>query len=84
MNNLNIPDDKLNTMLQMAGQRLGRDPEELRSELQSGKMDNILGGLDPKAAGQIQGLLQNPKALEAMLQNDKVKNLLNSLMGGQK
>ena len=84
MNNFNLPDDKLNAMLQMAGQKLGRSPEQLRSELQSGKMDNVLKNLDPKTAGQIQGLLQNPKALEAMLQSDKVKNLLNGLMGGKK
>lgn len=84
MNNFGIPDDKLNALLKVAGDKLGRDPAELRAELESGKLDNVLGGLDPKAAGQINNLVQNPKAVEALLQNEKIRNLLGGLLGGQK
>lgn len=83
-NNFNLPDDKLDSLLKLAGKKLGRDPNQLRSELESGKLDGVLGNLDSKTATQMNGLLQNPKALEAMLQNEKIRNLLNGLMGGQK
>lgn len=84
MNNFNIPPDKLNSLLQTAGQKLGRSPEELRGELESGKLDNVLSGLDANTANKVNGLLQNPKALETMLQNPQVQGLLKNLMGGQK
>lgn len=81
---MNIPDDKLNSLLQIAGSKLGKDPQQLRADLEAGKLDGVLGSLDAKSAGQVNNLLQNPKALEALLGNDKIKNLLNGLMNGQK
>lgn len=81
MSNFNIPDEKLSAMLNMAGNKLGRDPEELRSKLQSGDVNGVLNGLDPKSAGQINNILKDPKALEAMMGNPAVKNLLNGLLG---
>ena len=85
MNNLNISDEKLNLLLQMAGQKLGQNPKELKEKLQSnGGLDSLVNGLDPKAASQINTLLQNPKMLEAMLGNEKVKNMIAGLAGSQK
>lgn len=84
MNNINLPDDKLNALLAMAGKKLGKDPAELKDQLESGKLDSVLGGMDPKAAGQINSLLKNPKALEAMLGNEQVRNMLGGMLGGKK
>lgn len=81
MNNFNLPEDKLNQLLAIAGQKLGKDPQQLRSDLEAGKLDGVMGGLDSKTAGQVNGLLQNPKALEALLANEKIRNMLGSILG---
>ena len=83
-NNFNLSDDKLASLLEIAGKKLGKDPQELKKQLESGQLDNVLGSLDPKAKNQVNTLLQNPKMVETMLQNDKIRNMLGGLLGGQK
>lgn len=79
MNNFNISPDKQNALLQMAAQKLGKDPEEMKSQLESGKLDSLTKNMDAKSLGQINSLLQNPKAIEALLGNDKVRAMLGNL-----
>lgn len=81
MNNLNVSGEQMNTLLNIASKKLGKTPEQLQAELDQGKMDELVKNLDPKVAGQVNGLLKNPKALEAMMGNEKVKNMLENLMG---
>ena len=84
MNMNQIPQDKLNALLQTAGKKLGKNPQQLRAELENGNVDSIVSNMDPKTAGQLHQLLKNPDALKSMLENDKVKNLLNKLGGGNR
>lgn len=42
------------------GKKMGKDPEKLREQMQSGQMDGILGGLSPAQRAQIQGFMNNP------------------------
>lgn len=84
MNNFNLSEDKLNTLLSIAGKKLGKDPDQLKQQLESGQLDNVLGSMDQKNAGKINTLLQNPKAIETMLQNEGVRNMLNGLLGNKK
>lgn len=84
MNNLNLSQDNFNALLQMAGKKLGKDPEELKAQLESGNVDNLTRGLDAKSAKQLNSVLSNPKLLEAMMNSDQVKKLLSGLAGGQK
>jgi len=81
LNNLNVSGEQMNTLLNIASKKLGKTPEQLQAELDQGKMDELVKNLDPKVAGQVNGLLKNPKALEAMMGNEKVKNMLENLMG---
>lgn len=81
MNNMNLPPEKMNELLKMAGQKLGQDPSELKNKLENGDLNQIIGGLDAKTQNQIGALMNNPKALEAIMKNDKVKNMLTNLMG---
>jgi len=82
MTNFNMSDDKMNSLLNMAGQKLGKSPNELREQLQSGNMDALLKNLDPKSASKVQSVLSNPKALEALMQNEQIRNLLGGMGRG--
>ena len=63
--------------------KMGKDPEKLREQMQSGQMDGILGGLSPAQRAQIQGFMNNPAAVQQFLGNPKVQQLLRGLMGRQ-
>lgn len=82
MSNLKLSDEKMAALLNMAGKKLGQDPAQLRDQLESGNLGNLLKNMDPKSADKVNAVLKDPKALEALMANDQVKNLLSSLMGG--
>ena len=84
MNNLNLSDEKVNSLLQIAAKKLGKDPEELKTQLQSGSLDNLTQNMNPKASQQFQSLLSNPKAAEAMLSDPKVQTMISALLGKNK
>lgn len=84
MNNLNISEEKLGALLAMAGQKLGQDPQQLREKLESGKLNEITDNLDPGTVKKINTMLQNPKMLETMLGNEKVRSMLGGLLNNQK
>ena len=81
MNNMNFSPDKMDTLLNIAGKKLGKDPEALKQQLESGDLSHVINGLDKNAQNKIGKLLNNPKELEAVLQSDKVKNMLSGLIG---
>lgn len=81
MQNMNLSQEKMDALLRMAGQKLGKSPEQLRASLENGDISKAVAGLDPKIQAQIGSLLQNPKALEALLGNDKIRSMLGNLGG---
>lgn len=84
MNNFNLSEDKQNALLQMAAQKLGKSPAELKAQLESGNLDSLAKGMDAKSVQQINSLLNNPKALEALLANEKIRGILSGLGKGSK
>lgn len=78
-----LPPEKMNALLKLAGQKLGRDPEVLKQQIESGQMDQITNGMNPEQAKQIQSVLQNPKAIGQILENPQVKRMLGELMKGK-
>ena len=76
MNNLNLSEQQMESMLKLLGQKLNKDPNELKNEVQSGKLDGIMNSVNPQVKAQIEGMANNPKAVEALLKNDKVRTLL--------
>jgi hypothetical protein len=67
MQNLNLSQQQLDNLLKIAGQKLGKEPEELKGQLERGEFDQMIGGLDPSAQSKIAALANNPQALEALL-----------------
>lgn len=74
-----LPPEQLNSLLQMAGKQLGKNPQQLKSQLESGQVGQALNGLDPKKAAQINAILNNPAQIQQILNNPQVQNLINSL-----
>lgn len=81
MSNFNLSQAKQNALLRMAGKQLGADPNQLKDQLESGNLQDVVQSLNPEAQQKINGLLQNPDALNALLSSDQVQGLLKNLSG---
>lgn len=83
MNNQNLDSKKLNELIGMASQKLGTDPQKLKAQLEKGAFDDVIKNLNSKQSNQINQLLNNPKALEQVLNTPQAQKLLRDLMGGR-
>lgn len=84
MNNLNLSPDKMDALLKMAGQKLGKNPDDIKNQLENGGLDQVISGLDPSVQKKIGALANDPKAVEALMKNNNIQNLISGLMGGKK
>ena len=80
-NNFNISPDQMDSLLALAGKKMGKDPEKLREQMQSGQMDGILGGLSPAQRAQIQGFMNKRAAVQPFVGNPTGQQLLGGLLG---
>ncbi len=76
-NNFNISPDQMDSLMQMASQKMGTDPQKLKEQMQSGNIDGLMQNLTP---GQ-QAQMNNPAAIEKLIASPKVQMLLKGLMG---
>jgi hypothetical protein len=81
LSSVNLPPDKLSALLNIAGKKLGKDPAELKQQLESGNLDGIMGKMTPQAKQQMGALLSDKKKLEALMADEKIKNLLAGIIG---
>ena len=77
----NMSPGQLDMLLKLAGKKLGRDPQTLKNQLESGNLDNL--GIDQQQKQQISQLLQNPQALSQFLEQPQIKQMLNQMMKGR-
>ena len=80
MNSMNLSDENRSNLVNMAAGKLGKSPESIKQALESGDMESLKAGLDPKAAARLNQVLSDPKQLEAILGNKQLMQLL-GLMG---
>ena len=78
---MNIPPEKLDMLLKTAGQRLGKDPQTLKNQLQSGKLDNL--GINPEQQQQIGQMLKDPQAMARFFEQPQIKQMIEQLMKGR-
>lgn len=82
-NNFNLSPEQTQQLLKIAGQKLGADPAQLQQQLESGRLNDLLGRMNPQQSAQLNHLLQNPEALKQTLSSPAVRAMLGSLLGGR-
>ena len=68
-------------LLKSVGNKLGKNPEELKMASQSGNVKNLLSNLDPGQAQEIQKILSDKNAAEKILSTSEAQNLIKQLLG---
>ena len=78
---MNIPPEKLDMLLKTAGQRLGKDPQTLKNQLQSGNLEGL--GINSEQQQQIGSLLKDPQAMAKFFEQPQIRDMLQQLMKGR-
>ena len=83
MFNKNINNNQINSMLNMAGKKMGTNPEELKKKLEEGNLNDIVKNMSPNQAETLNNILSNPKAIEQIMNSKQAQELLKKLSGGK-
>lgn len=78
---MKLPPSKMDGLLEMVGKKLGVSPEQLRSDLESGKLEQAMQNLPKKEAANVQNLLKDQKKVEQLMNTPQTKALYEKLMG---
>ncbi|MBC8545626.1 hypothetical protein H8711_01570 [Clostridiaceae bacterium NSJ-31] len=76
-NNSNMPNlsqGQIDLLLRMASQKMGVAPDKLKAQLQRGELPQGVN------TANVQQILNDPKRLEELLNSDRAKRTLQSLM----
>lgn len=82
-NNQNISPETINKLLAMAGQKMGTDPMKLKSQLEAGAFEDVIKKMPKGQSTMVNSMLNNPQALQELLNSPKAQKLLKDLMGGR-
>lgn len=71
--NFNISQNKLDSMLKTASEKLGTSPDKLKNQLKQGNFDAL------KSNPNLNAILNNPEKLRQILQSEQIQNILRNL-----
>ena len=78
---MNINPQNLDALLKVVSSKLGTSPDKLKSELENGKFDSALNGMNSNDAAKFQQVLQNPKLMEQFMSAPQAQALYKKLSG---
>lgn len=84
MNGINgINNANMNELIGIVSRKLGVPPEQLKSELESGKFNSALNSMKPADAAMFNKIVSDPKALEKFMSTPQAMALYKKLSGGK-
>jgi hypothetical protein len=79
----NLSQSKLDSLLKIAGQKLGRDPQDIKRQIENGQIDQLTQNLDPQQKQQVSSMISDPGAMARILENPQVKRMIEQMMKGR-
>ncbi|MDF2567382.1 MAG: hypothetical protein K0R90_838 [Oscillospiraceae bacterium] len=79
MNEKNINPKQLDELLKMASKKMGTSPEQLKSQLESGNLKDVLKNSNSKGSNKLNQVLSNPDIAEQLLKSPQARQLLKKL-----
>ncbi|MDD5952845.1 MAG: hypothetical protein PUC32_04235 [Oscillospiraceae bacterium] len=71
--------NELERLLQIASQRLGTTPEQLKQDAQQGQISDLISNLDPVDAQNLQRVLSDRNAAQQLLDTPEARELMKRL-----
>lgn len=79
-----MPDNnQLDQLLKTVSQKLGKNPDQVRSSAQSGDLSGVLNNMKPADAERLQKVLSDKNATEKLLSTPQAQKLLKTLLEGK-
>jgi hypothetical protein len=79
-----VPNAKMmEGLLNEVGKKLGKNPAELKAELEQGKFDSAFKNMDAKDAATLNMAIKNPKMVEKLMSAPQAQALYKKLSGGK-
>ena len=72
---------QLNALLSAVSGKLGIPAEQLKQDLEAGKFDRAIAGMDQKNAAKFRQVLADPKKLDQIMNSRQAKALYEKLTG---
>ena len=66
-------------MIQLASSKLGVSPEKLKSTLESGDVDGMLGSMRKEDADKLKSVMQNPAVREKLLSSPEAAKIIKKM-----
>ena len=79
-NSFNIKGEKMEELLTLASQKLGKSPDELKKMLENKKINEMASKRTDEQKKKFQELTNDPKKLSAMLSNPAIKMMISKYM----
>ncbi len=71
----------LDKLVNMVGEKLGKDPKILKSQLEAGKFDSVLGNLNSEENKKLQTFLKNPALAQKLINTKEAQQTLKKILG---
>ena len=83
MNENNVDNGRLESLLKITADRLGSTPEALKQAAQNGTLSDMLGNVPGSESAAMQKVLSDPDAAKKLLATPQAQKLLQMLQGGK-
>lgn len=83
MNENNVDNSRLESLLKITADRLGSTPEALKKAAQNGTLSDMLGNMSGSESAAMQKVLSDPDAAKKLLATPQAQKLLQMLQGGK-
>ncbi|MEG0615513.1 MAG: hypothetical protein RR540_07130 [Oscillospiraceae bacterium] len=79
--NLNSNSQNIDNLLKIVGGKIGVSPQELKSQLEQGKFDGAIKGMNANDAAKFQQAINNPGLIQQLMSAPQAQALYQKLMG---
>lgn len=83
MNENNMDNGRLESLLKITAERLGSTPEALKQAAHNGTLSDMLGNVPGSDSAAMQKVLSDPDAAKKLLSTPQAQKLLQMLQGGK-
>lgn len=74
---MNKPNPRaMNDLIQQASKNLGTSPQELKKQVDNGKLEDIMKKLPPQQAKNFQQILNNPEMAKKLMETPQAKMMM--------
>ena len=81
MNSKNIDPKQLSGLLNAVSKKIGVPPEQLRRELEEGKFDSAIAGMNESDAAKFRRAVNDPSIVEKLMSTPQAQALYKKLSG---